>query len=98
MWPTTEKVKMEDRRAGIKAYCRICGTKLTKEELNTFNEYTGEKEFQLVCPTKSCEHDHDWQCIKTSALSKLFKGYKCKCTRCQKIIFKRPPTGNYAAI
>lgn len=74
---------MDNQRTGIKAYCHICGAKLKKEELPTYNEVTGERKFKLVCSAKLCEHTgHDWKYVKTSFWLELFRGCKYRCVIC----------------
>jgi len=66
-------------------YCTICGTKKIEQEIESFDEATGEKNFYLICPNncarkKFCaEFGHTL--VKEDSL------YVCPCGKTQKSIY-----------
>lgn len=45
----------------MKKFCKKCGTKLEDVECKYYNEETGEKVHDLVCPNYTCEcHCEFW--------------------------------------
>ena len=62
-------------------YCHYCGSELKKVENGYFNQFTGEKAFDLECPINPCEHTgHKFQ--KLSKLEYIFSRKTHKCVRC----------------
>lgn len=44
----------------MKTYCNRCGSKLVDVECNYYDEHTGEKVHDLVCPKEGCEKHCDF--------------------------------------
>jgi hypothetical protein len=41
----------------VKKYCRECGALLQMVDCSYYDEYTGEKVKQLICPTYGCSRN-----------------------------------------
>ena len=37
-------------------FCKKCGIALIKEDADGFDERTGKRNFELICPTRKCFH------------------------------------------
>lgn len=45
-------------------YCTKCGAKKVKEFANEWDDVTGKKNYNLICPVNPCDHDgHDWNVL-----------------------------------
>ena len=63
-------------------YCKKCGAKLIRQEIDTFNEKTGLKDYIMVCPTDICRHTgiaHEWK-EKMTLWEKV--NFLCICKKC----------------
>jgi len=58
----------------MKTYCTICGKELQKINTKYFNRQTGEKEFEMKCPDKPCEHTG--HLYDDNYKKEQFKGFK----------------------
>ena len=38
----------------LKKFCGLCGKATVKKEKDSFNQETGEKNFEMICPNERC--------------------------------------------
>ena len=62
----------------IKKYCRKCGRKLVDVGYNSYNEETGKKVHDLICPNIKCEAHCDFFGHKWIRLSSWHNDVKCE--------------------
>ncbi len=65
----------------MKKYCKLCGSELQLVDTSYFNETTGEREKQLVCPKVGCYRNCDFYGCELTNF--IFKTNYCK--KCGKI-------------
>ena len=65
-------------------FCRVCGEELVKREIFWFDESTGERNFEMKCPSGICSHPgnyHDFETVGGGFLRRS----KLKCKKCDEI-------------
>lgn len=72
---------MSKKRSKAKPeFCGSCGAKKIKEFTGKFNERTGRREFEYVCPVNPCGHDGHRDVFDKSP--SIFSLTDVQCARC----------------
>ena len=64
----------------MKIYCKKCGTKLEDAVCNYYDEETGERVYQMVCPNYNCEANCDFWGHKYK--NRRWWCYEAECIKC----------------
>ena len=62
-------------------FCRVCGIELVKRETYGFNSETGEKNFEMRCPSGECSHPGNY-CDFEAIGGGFLQRSKLKCKKC----------------
>ena len=62
-------------------FCKVCGEELVKREIWGFNELTGERNFEMKCPSGICSHPGNYCDFETTGGGFLQRS-KLKCKKC----------------